>query len=118
MLLRIYRNLHKKCFSVQTKSEKGWRVKEHKHSILIENASFKVIESGRQKVLREKKKNVHAFVVGQMSELHIDQFKKENLINLSYNPYKMDSFYIKETGEPVKNAKFVFLSEKGIFAVL
>lgn len=61
---RIYRNLHKDCWSVQAYvTGKGWRLWAHTHRILCGDVTFKVNESGRQRVLATGKKNVHAFVV-------------------------------------------------------
>ena len=57
----VYRNLTKDCWSV--KSVKSGRVRFHVKVITIVNGQFKVSECGRQRVIREKKKYVHAGVV-------------------------------------------------------
>lgn len=62
---RIYFNIHKKLFSIQEKTKKGWRVISHKDSLLLKDVEFKVYSRGRERVLREKRKNVHAFVIGE-----------------------------------------------------
>ena len=67
----------------------------------------------RAKVLREKKKNVHAFVRGEWlerwfvpdSDLNGDEYK-----TIKYNPYKSDTFTINSTNEPIHNAMWAFLS--------
>ena len=64
MKVRIYWNLHQGMWSVQ--DAKTRRVIGHATQILVRDASFVVSEAGRQRVLRERKKNVHAFVVGEL----------------------------------------------------
>ena len=61
--VEVYFNLHKKKFSVVplTGSNKG-RVSGHYDRIVLTNCSYRVQPAGRAKVLREKRKNVHAFI--------------------------------------------------------
>lgn len=70
MQVRVYRNLHKKCWSVQAKGDKGWRVVLHLRSLVLMDVEFKVSRAGRERVLREKKKNVHAFAVGTLQSVN------------------------------------------------
>ena len=62
MRVEVYFNLHKKVFSVR--SVMTGRVILHTDKVHISNPKFVVRKSGRDKVLRERKKNVHAFVRG------------------------------------------------------
>jgi hypothetical protein len=98
---RIYYNLHKGGFTVQHWVEgKGWRKKDTIDSLMAYNATFKVYENGRQKVIKEKQKNVHAFILCEkFSEIKttIDMFSKQ----LYYNPYKTNAFIDKGTQKPV-----------------
>lgn len=89
---RLYRNLHKGCFSVQQYIKgKGYRVIDHiDDGFVIEGCTFKVYQSGRNKVLKEKQKNVHAYV-------QFDKYQKKKIKHTSteqpyYNPYKVDTF--------------------------
>lgn len=117
MKFRIYFNLHKKCFSVQKKNEKGnWIVCEHRNEIALRNVNFKVSEAGRQRVLREKRKNVHAFVEGEIESDFIAPPQKFHQV--SYNPYKLDSFFTfqrkdsvftSEDPIPVHSADLVYM---------
>ena len=69
MKVFIYFNLHRKCFSVKAlEGAKKGRVVAHVNDAIVYNPTFKVSEAGRQRVLRERKKNVHAGVVGQWYE--------------------------------------------------
>lgn len=75
----VYRNLHNGLFSVWHQG----RVLAHVPEIHLKDAEFRVRESGRQKVLREKKKNVHAFVVGT-----VDSTPSTSAATpVMYNPY-------------------------------
>jgi hypothetical protein len=117
----VYFNLHKKKFSL--KSRYTGRVHGHAEEVLMEDVQFKVSEAGRQRVLREKRKNVHAFVRGQLV-CHFTGLSDnlpvlmEQMVELTYNPYKYETFVIKATEEPVFTAKKVVLKGKKIFAIL
>lgn len=69
MKVFVYFNLHKKLFSIKALegSNKG-RVIAHSSSVSLKDASCKVSEAGRQRVIKEKRKNVHAGVVGTLLE--------------------------------------------------
>jgi len=103
--VRVYFNLHKKVFSVQQKNEKGsWIVRGYASDIKLKDAKFKVSQAGRARVLKEKRKNVHAFVEGFVSEASIETPTK-----ISYNPYKFDHFYTTKE-EKVLSAGLVSLT--------
>jgi len=81
----------------------------------LKNCKFKVSQKGRERVLKEKRKNVHAGVEGVLCGFQ----NRHNLIDfteLTYNPYKYDSFVIKKTKEPVSGAGLIVLKDKKIFA--
>jgi len=118
----VYFNLHKKVFSL--KSRYLNRVVSHSDEVLMEDVQFKVSEAGRQRVLREKRKNVHAFVRGELVCHYSPQNQRmvqpetliEQGVELTYNPYKYSTFVIKSTGEPVYSASKVLLKGKKIYA--
>ena len=97
MRVEVYFNLHKRVFSVR--SCKTGRVIHHAKDVHIVNPKFVVRESGRQRVLRERKKNVHAFAVGYIAE---DRFPDRtfNWYRVIYNPYKHDYFMLGEDEIP------------------
>ena len=99
--VKIYWNLHKKCFSVQYKGI----VIAHKDTVCLENVEFKVSEAGRQRVLTTKRKNVHATICGDLVEsldMRVDKLKR-----VSYNPYKHATFVSGES--EVHSAKLAYL---------
>lgn len=107
----IYRNLTKKCFSVR--SCKTGLVIAHLDRVIIKNPVFKVSEAGRQRVLREKRKNVHAGVEGFL----IPETNVSLSIRITYDPYKFDSFVIGgDPNKKVASAEYAVLSQDGVFA--
>lgn len=82
--VKVYYNLHKKCYSIQSNG----LVVAHADSLKLDDATFKVSEKGRQRVLAEKRKNVHAFVVGAF----VVKNKMTPNENVYYNPYKHKGF--------------------------
>ena len=64
MRTQVYFNSHKKKYSVR----RGGIVQSHVSCALIHNPRFVVSEAGRQRALREGRKNVHAFVVATTSD--------------------------------------------------
>jgi len=103
----VYYNLHKHTFSVTYKGV----VILHADYVKLKNVEFRVREGGKEKVRREKSKNVHAFVIGEL--LDYCEFPCEDIPTepsnkvVTYNPYKYNSFVYKDTEEPVYTAKEV-----------
>ena len=114
MKVFIYFNLHKRCYSVKALSgpQKG-RVVAHTSSVVLADASFKVSEAGRQRVLREKRKNVHAGVCGTWHSAHIGPPAEG--VKVIYNPYKYASFVEKGTEQPIYNAPLVIMDMMNSF---
>lgn len=100
MQVKVYWNLNKHCWSVQHKG----KVVYHLPEVVLKDASFKVSEAGRQRVIKEGRKNVHAFVVG---ELILDNAPRSSYKTLgspiTYNPYKHPWFYYKCSTRKCKN---------------
>jgi len=106
MRVEVYFNLHKKTFSVR--SAKSGKVLLHTDEVHIENPEFVVRQSGRNRVLSEGRKNVHAFVRGDATFFRYTN--RPMLDTLTYNPYKYASFVDKKTEEPVYKASRAWLS--------
>ena len=109
MKVFVYFNLHRKCFSIKALegANKG-RVIAHRNDVLLFDGTFKVSEAGRQRVLREKRKNVHAGVCGtwyDSGDKHgtLSSVKERGEL-VTYNPYKYTSFVYKEDESEVDSA--------------
>jgi hypothetical protein len=115
MTYKIYRNLHKNCFSVlkYNKAKKGFRLHTHVDEALLIDVTTKVSDAGRQRVLREKSKNVHAFILANdfiPIESWPDNLTPQvNADELYYNPYTTDQFINKTNGQVVRNHARVLL---------
>ena len=116
MKTEVYRNLHKKCFSVRQNGRVVEYINDEYQAAELHNVTFAVQPAGRAKVLKEKKKNVHAFVRGDLNSLYKTQ-TWDQMREVKYNPYKMDSFYYVNTEEPVKYADKVLIQYGKVFIV-
>ena len=115
MKVFVYYNLHMKCWSVKALSgdQKG-RVVAHAKAVDLQDCQFRVSEAGRQRVLREKRKNVHAGVAGELIAFDGHKTKAGRAANesmpgwytylgpphfykneVTYNPYLMRTFVLK-----------------------
>ena len=115
MKVFVYFNLHRKCFSIKALEGKNkGRVVAHRDDVLLFDATFNVSEAGRQRVLRERKKNVHAGVVGIWDETGTDliSIDRVNTIGtpITYNPYKYDTFVHLYGLHPIKTGRLVALT--------
>ena len=100
----VYRNLNRKCFSI--KDKKTGLVVAHADKFRIENVRCKVSEAGRQRVLREKQKNVHALLLGiYIGNCEMDTSQMDEVY---YDPYTLDSFINKRTGEKLTQIDLVY----------
>lgn len=103
---RIYFNLHKRCLSVQNKVDGVWKVVRHAEQIILTDAKFQVSEAGRQRVIKEQRKNVHAAVVGnEISQINYLDAPKTRAF---YNPYKAPTF-VDENNNPLHESKLVVI---------
>ena len=112
MEVEVYRNLHKNCWSVR--DNKTGRVIDHVDDIHLENTTLVVRPAGREKVLREKRKNVHAFIKGTPSICSNGHYMCSYIFDrVVYNPYRYASFVLEDTEEPITQAKYIYLSNQG-----
>ena len=79
----------------------------HAMSLCLRDAEMIVGSAGRERVRKEKQKNVHAFISGRLTSFPHDFCTRR----ISYNPYTDDGFI--ENGQVMTHAKFVYLSDNG-----
>jgi len=109
MRVFVYWNLHKKCWSVRC--VKTGKVIFHKQSLMVRNAEFVVSQAGRLRVLRKRRKNVHAGIRGELIEDNNVELNRK----VRYNPYLFSSFMIQDS--PIYQAEYVRLcSTREVFA--
>ncbi len=133
MKVFVYWNLHRKCWSIKSLAGtfKG-KVFAHARELDLANVVFKVSEAGRQRVLREGKKNVHAGAVGTLekwtdltgtrrglgtiSQMDQTYGKRIDPKSVRYNPRTGSTFTTAE-GQPINRAEVVhMLPERLVFA--
>lgn len=114
MKVFVYFNLNKKTFSLRALEgpQKG-RVVAYRNDIVLIDVVYKVSEAGRQRVLREQTKNVHAGVVGEWDESQ-DTSRTlaqclQNGARVSYDPYVNAFFFDVNTGAAVMYSAAVAL---------
>jgi hypothetical protein len=105
MKVMVYYNLNKHTFSVTHNS----KVIMYADYVKLKDVEFRVRQGGKEKVRSEKRKNVHAFVIGELLEYF--EYPSKNIPTpfsnkvITYDPYKYDSFVFKNNEEPVFHAK-------------
>ncbi len=104
----VYWNLHRDCYSVKHRG----KVVGHHTNIIAYNVEFRVSQKGRKRVLKDQRKNVHAYVVAERLEIRTPSF--EGIWNrpIKYNPYKYCSF-VDNNEKAVYNADVVWLGMEG-----
>lgn len=95
MRVMVYWNTHKCVWSLMDPRTR--RVVEHRQEVHLVNATTKVSEAGRQRVIRTGVKVVHAFVVGDV----VDTPHAELPRQLRYNPAETEGFIDRHTKERV-----------------
>lgn len=113
MRVFMYFNLHRHCWSLKAlEGPSAGRVVAHAASVKLTGCTFRVSEAGRQRVLAEKRKNVHAGIVGTLQAweaadygpTHTDMAAmlaavptvephKGPSVPVTYNPYRAGHFH-------------------------
>lgn len=111
MKVFVYFNLHKNLWSVRAlEGPCRGKVIAHRASLMLRDCVFKVSEAGRQRVLRERCKNVHAGVVGTLWDEAVpgDVCCREGV---TYNPYLYSTFVERATLTPTFAAQWAMFSD-------
>lgn len=105
--VKVYRNLHRKTYSIADAA--SGLVLGYADRITLQDAEFKVGQAGRQRVLQEQRKNVHAYVVGTLIYAAGEGLSRK----VRYNPYHYPTF-VNDASMPVYTASLVTLAEDGV----
>ena len=112
--VRVFRNWKRGCYNIM----QDGRVRASARQVRLRDVEFRVRESGRQRMLRERRRNVHAFAVGRLLDwVHPDEERcLERLPGrvAFYDPYRFASFVDADTRSPVAGADLVQLDELGL----
>jgi len=138
--VKVYYNLQKECLSV-IDAETGL-LYCHAHRVELHDAKFRVQLAGRNRVIKEKRKNVHAYIVGKCHDIgelpkeryHLVRGKVESydicqcegtmwceecvpesaeqFRHATYNPYKYDTFVDDVSGESLFKSERVVIRDR------
>ena len=119
----VYRNLRKNCLSIQSREQENYgKIIGYCKSIFLKRPEFIVREKSRLRVLKEGRKNVHAFVVGRCPDLKLWSWQDRDITmggnpttKVFYDPYKYSTFVDKD-GNPVYKARAVLVNTNYIQA--
>ena len=106
MRVRVYYNINRSVWSIKAMDgEFKGKVIGHADAVVLSDAHTVVSEVGRQRVLRERRKNVHAYIDGQLQQVSgyqkrlmtpkLAQGYPEGMSQLTflyYNPYRVSHF--------------------------
>ena len=104
----VFYNLHTHRWSVRHKG----LVIGHAEALRLDNVTLKVSEAGRQRVIREQRKNVHAGITGTLSAIGVELPEGGNAV--TYNPYKYRSFVMADSGAPVHTADVAWMVNRKV----
>jgi len=115
MKVFVYYNLHRKVWSIKAlEGDMKGRVVAHRSEAVLENPRPKVSQAGRKRVLRDRRKNVHAGLVGVWHDRDILLMEGDVI---TYNPYKHKTFVYADNLSPFTGASFA-LMKNGKVAVI
>ena len=119
--VQVYRNMHKSyedhaVYSIRDKKTR--LVFSHQSYLLLGNCKFHVSPTGRERVLREKRKNVHAWIEGDavvfgpgvcdVLRAILAGCVDTALEGVRYNPYRHDQFQRALGGPAPEGCSVIF----------
>lgn len=119
MKIKVYRCLkpdlrHRRVYSIM---HKGRVVAQHDgatHAALYLLCPKLIVrEAGRQRVLRHKRKNVHAMVSGFLALRGVPPLGR--WLRVTYNPYAAPTFTLVRSGRPVRAASAAKLDHGNVY---
>ena len=89
--VKVYRNLHRDTWSLMAAAgPRRGRVVGYSDAVELANPVLTVSEASRQRAIRERTRNVHAFVVGRV--LAPGSLDRSELVRVRYNPFRAGCF--------------------------
>ncbi|OAX50845.1 hypothetical protein gpAD87_21810 [Paenibacillus sp. AD87] len=115
--IRIAYHFYKKCFSIRCSSTR--KIIGYMERIVVSNAHFVVSPSGRARVLRERVKNIHAYVQGEFEYQHqYADYSNVHMREAYYNPYFVSTFVDKESLQPIYSASLVICQKGRVYCTI
>ncbi|AGS82771.1 hypothetical protein ANNAL29_90 [Mycobacterium phage AnnaL29] len=116
MRVFVYWNLHRGMWSIKALEgpDKGRVIARHNH-VVLRNVTGKVSEAGRQRVLREGRKNVHAGLVGELVQGEAVVLSQDAR-KVTYNPRKYETFVYTDDEAPFQGSDLAVLAHRTVYA--
>lgn len=124
MKVFVYCNIRSRLLSIKAlEGEHKGLVVAHVEQVRLKGVEFRVSQAGRQRVLRTKRKSVHAGAVGVVEALWGAEIRRDldnrtikglavgkpfmpiDGVPIKYNPYENATFVRADNGAPVKHAR-------------
>jgi hypothetical protein len=116
--IKVYRNLHKKGKWYSIKQDN--LVVAHAKRLCLSNPRFLINQSGKDRAINEKQRNVHAFIVGYLKQSGMGQTALDNLpATIKYEPFSEYGFFcdnLTVNKFEVLSAEFCIINENGVSA--
>jgi len=113
MRVFVYYNLHKHTWSIR--DCKTRRVIGHSKRVVLYDVKPKVSQAGRERVLREGRKNVHAGLEGTLLESHLKWDSEAKPKPITYNPYKYETFVYAKNGKEFTGSFYAILENRTVY---
>ncbi|AMQ66828.1 hypothetical protein SEA_SHAM4_88 [Mycobacterium phage Sham4] len=116
MRVFVYYNLHRHLWSVKALEgpDKGRVIGWHP-VVVLRGVEGKVSEAGRQRVIRTRKKSVHAGLVGEWIT-DGSAMIRGTARKVTYNPYLYETFVYEDDKTPFQGADVAVLANKTVYA--
>lgn len=112
--VRVFKNWQRGCYSIMQDGV----VRASAREVSLQSVEFLVRASGRARMLKLKRRNVHAYAVGLLDAyLHPDEPSALPALDgrvAFYDPYRFDAFVDRDTLQPVLSADRALLTERGL----
>lgn len=99
MKVHVYKNLNRGDWSVRHQG----KVIAHVAEIWLANVSFHVSEKARVRVIANKRREVHAWAIGEI----VASQPSGEAVAITYNPYRAATFTQRRTGAAIMSAAVV-----------
>ena len=113
MKVDVYRNLHKDCWSIRHQG----KVIAHTDTVVLTFVKFVVQPAGRIRTIKERRKNVHAFVRGLWEPQLVFPLLNQQFKEVKYNPY-INSTFVDLDGNSIYEAKTAVLCNRKCFVII
>lgn len=112
--VRVFKNLKHGCYSIMQRGV----IRASARVVRLSDVEFRVGEKGRQRMIRDKRRNVHAFAIGRLVDyVHPDDARDIAPLEgrgAFYDPYRFGFFVDAETQAPLITVSAAHFDEDGV----